>query len=63
MADVEEECRFTVVCDCVTLTTQTNGDTITIRGVNLNQSQASSLAWLINNRPSVLEFEVKLYQE
>lgn len=60
MAEVEEECRFIVVCDCVQLTTHTNGDTITIRGIELNQKQATSLAWLINNQPSVLQFEVKL---
>jgi len=60
MAEVEEECKFTVVCDCVKLTTQTNGDTICISGIELNQKQATSLTWLINNKPSVLEFEVKL---
>jgi len=60
MAEVEEECKFTVVCDCVKLTTNTNGDTICITGIALSQKQAASLAWLINNHPSVLDFEVKL---
>jgi len=60
MAEIEEECKFVVRCDCVRLTTQTNGDTIIINDVNLSQAQATSLAWLINNNPSILEFEVKL---
>jgi len=63
MAEVEEECKFTVRCDCVRLVTNTNGDTIHITDITLDQKQATSLAWLINNQPSVLDFEVKLHQE
>ena len=48
MADIDEECTFYTKTDQVQFHTQTNGDTIRIKNLKLTQSQATSLAWLVN---------------
>ncbi len=58
--EVEEECVFHTGPDQVRLETETNGDLITIRNLDLNQAQATSLAWLINDSSVELEFMVKV---
>lgn len=61
MPEIEEECIFNTRADQVQLLTRTNGDEIVIRGLNLNQAQASSLAWLINtDTVAELEFQIKV---
>ena len=61
MAEVEEECIFYTRADGVKFVTQTNGDTIYIRNLKLTQSQATSMAWLVNaDNNDELEFSVKV---
>lgn len=60
MAEIEEECTFTTKADEVQLTTQLNGDILTIAGVSFDKGQAASLAWLINHVNKKLVFQVKL---
>lgn len=61
MAELEEECIFTVAADKIKLTTQTNGDIIILSGLNFTKNQAACFAWLINHEGN-LEFEVKLQE-
>ncbi len=59
--EVEEECTFYTKADQVKFNTQTNGDSISMRALKLTQSQATSLAWLVNADDSAeLEFQVKI---
>lgn len=61
MAEVEEELTFHTRADQVKFHTQTNGDDIHIKRLNLSQSQATSLAWLVNaDDTAELEFQVKV---
>jgi len=61
MAEVEEECIFRTRADQVKFSTQTNGDTIRLVNLKLNQAQATSMAWLVNADGNVeLEFKVKV---
>lgn len=61
MPEVEEECIFHTRADQVKFHTQTNGDNIHIKNLNLSQSQATSMAWLVNADGAVeLEFKVKV---
>ena len=61
MADVEEECIFCTRADQVQFHTQTNGDSIYLKNLNLSQAQATSLAWLVNaDGAAELEFQIKV---
>ena len=61
MAEVEEECIFYTRADQVKFHTQTNGDDIHIKNLNLSQRQATSLAWLVNaDGNAELEFQIKV---
>ena len=61
MAEVEEELTFYTKVDQVKFHTQTNGDDIHIKNLNLSQAQATSMAWLVNADGAVeLEFQVKV---
>ena len=55
--EVESECIFTTKADQVQFNTQTNGDAIRVKNLNLTQAQATSLAWLVN---SSVEIEWKI---
>lgn len=59
MAEIEEEVTFIVNIDNVRFTTRTNGDSITIQDLDLDQGQAASFAWLINHSGE-LQFNVKV---
>lgn len=60
MATIPDTCEFEVKADQVRLQTQTNGDTIFIKGINLNKNQAAALAYLINTVDNHnLKIEVK----
>ncbi len=61
MATIKEECTFKTGADQVQFHTQTNGDTLNIKNLKLNQGQATSLAWLVNTeRKRGLEWTVRL---
>lgn len=61
MAEVDEECVFHTRADQVKFHTQTNGDNIHIKNLNLTQAQATSMAWLVNADGTVeLEFQIKI---
>lgn len=49
MFEIPENCKFIVEgADQVKFATQTNGDTITIRGINLDANDGGALGYLIN---------------
>ena len=61
MPEVESECIFETRSDQVKFITQTNGDSIHIKDLQLTQKQATSFAWLVNaDDTAVLEFQVKV---
>ena len=61
MAEIEEEIKFDIVCQSVTLTTKPTKDSISLSGIQLTKGQAASMAWLINNEPdTLLEVEIKV---
>ena len=56
---IPDKCEFQISnSDQVQLTTKTNGDRITISGVQFTPEQAASLSYLINNQKS-LSIEIK----
>lgn len=59
MAQIPDTCEFEAGADQVRFTTQTNGDTILIKGLHLNKDQAASLAYLINDTTNHLSIEIK----
>ncbi len=61
MAEIEEELTFYTKADQVQFSTQTNGDSVRINNLKLTQTQATSMAWLINaDNEAELEFSVKV---
>ena len=61
MVEVEEELTFFTKADQVQFSTQTNGDGIRINNPKLTQTQATSMAWLVNaDNGAELEFVVKV---
>lgn len=61
MATVNETCEFCTRADQVQFRTQTNGDNIQIKNLNLSREQATSFAWLVNSDGAVqLKFEIKI---
>ena len=59
MPQIPDVCEFNVGADQVRLTTQTNGDTVYIKSLNLNEEQAASLAYLLNKQTNHLKIEIK----
>lgn len=59
MAEIPDTCEFQAGADQVRLTTQTNGDTIFIKGVHLGEDAAAALAYLINKTSNHLSIEIK----
>jgi hypothetical protein len=61
MAEVDEELTFYTRADQVKYITQTNGDSIHIKRLDMTQEQAASMAWLVNaDDTAELEFQVKV---
>ena len=61
MAEIDEEVTFHTKADQVRFNTQTNGDTVQIINLALTQTQATSMAWLVNaDNNAELEFQVKV---
>lgn len=58
MAEIPENCEFTVSTAGVTLNTAVNGDEIVMRCGCLDADAATSLAWLLNTK-TVLKVEIK----
>ena len=60
MADITipDKCEFETSADQLRLTTQTNGDTIYIKGVHLGDENAAALAYLINKTSNHLKVEI-----
>ncbi len=48
MPQINDHCEIIVGADQFEMTTKTNGDILIIRGIDLSNEQAASLAWLIN---------------
>jgi len=59
MVEIPDTCEFNAGADQVRLMTQTNGDSITMKGLNLDKDQAASLAYLINDTDNHLKIEIK----
>ena len=59
MPEIPDKCEFETVADQVRLTTQTNGDTIHIKGIHLGEESAAALAYLINKTNNHLKIEIK----
>ena len=61
MAEIEEELTFHTKADQVQFNTRTNGDGLRINNLALTQTQATSMAWLVNaDNEAELEFSVKV---
>ncbi len=58
MPEIPDKSNFTVNVDQIRFTTQTNGDSITIKGVHLGKDDAAALSYLINHLQT-LKVEVK----
>ena len=58
MPEIESEVQFEVGPDQAKLTTQTNGDILILSGIVLTQTQAATLAYLVNSKKN-LSFEVR----
>ena len=58
MPEIEDELKFSVGADKVRFVTRTNGDELLIRGIDLTQQQAATLAYLVNSDKDV-EFKVR----
>ena len=48
MPEIPDKCEFVIGRDQAKLETQTNGDVLTVRGINLSPEQAGTLAYLLN---------------
>lgn len=60
MIEIPDVCEFTVGSDMIRLTTQTNGDSVTVKGINLDSGNAAALAHLINRMENHnLKIEIK----
>jgi len=59
MPEIPDKCEFETVADQIRLTTQSNGDTIHIKGIHLGRDEAAALAYLINNTQNHLKIEIK----
>ena len=61
MAEVEEELVFHTAADQLVFLTKTNGDSLRINDLKLTQTQATSMAWLVNaNNAGELEINIKV---
>ena len=59
MPDIPDKCEFETGADQVRLTTQTNGDSILIKGIHLGEDNSAALAYLINKTSNHLKIEIK----
>jgi hypothetical protein len=60
MPTIPSQCEIIVPPDSVRFTTRTNGDTVTIKGVDLDNENAAALAWLINQQGNL---QVRIREE
>jgi len=59
MPEIPNKCEFETGADQVRLTTQTNGDSILIKGIHLGEDNSAALAYLINKTSNHLKIEIK----
>lgn len=59
MPTIPDKCEFEIGSDQIRLNTQTNGDTIFIKGIHLGKEPAAALAYLINNTQNHLKVKIK----
>ena len=59
MPEIPDICEFETGADQVRLTTQTNGDSILIKGIHLGEDNSAALAYLINKTSNHLKIEIK----
>ena len=59
MPEIPDKCEFETGSDQVRLTTQTNGDSILIKGIHLGEDNSAALAYLINKTTNHLKIEIK----
>ena len=59
MPEIPDKCEFETGADQVRLTTQTNGDSILIKGIHLGEDNSAALAYLINKTSNHLKIEIK----
>ena len=59
MATIPDSCEFKVKADQLRFTTQTNGDHVLIKGIQLGKNAAAALAYLINDTTNHLKIEIK----
>lgn len=59
MATVAETVTFYTKADQIHFNTRTNGDELHLIGLDLNQEQATSMAWLVNSDDNH-ELEIKI---
>ena len=59
MPTIPDKCEFEVGVDQIRLQTQTNGDTIYIKGIHLGDQNSAALAYLINHHNGNLKVIIK----
>jgi hypothetical protein len=60
MPEIEEELIVIVESQNIKLKTSAVDDVVTLSGLNFSNSQAATLAWLINHGPGTLiQFQIK----
>ena len=59
MVQIPDTCEFTAGADQVRLTTQTNGDHINFKNIQLGEDAAAALAYVINKTNNHLKIEIK----
>ena len=59
MPTIPDKCEFEVGVDQIRLQTQTNGDTIFIKGIHLGDSNSAALAYLINHPDGNIKVTIK----
>lgn len=61
MPEINDEITFETEADQVQFRTQTNGDQIRIEGIDLEQDEAATMAWLVNaDSDAILEINIKV---
>ncbi len=59
MPTIPEKCEFEIGIDQIRLQTQTNGDTIFIKGIHLGDQSSAALAYLINHPDGKMKVVIK----
>lgn len=60
MPEIENEVTVTCYAENLSLSTTVDRSTVSIRNVVLDENQAASLGYLINNPRNIIEAQIKL---